>query len=249
MRADFRHATTSVKSNMNCPPDVLHLHPRFSPKNRRPTVKYAEASSMVRLRLGYSGSPQSCWPAIDIWRGLLAISKWTSRSWKVPSASLQSSMNLVSAACNATSYQQCGPGGCGGCAGGWESSPSPSCSAGRGGKKTKKLYIQLQHIWAGSRNRDIPEAISPELEKTVSFTVVGNKQWSWEFKAHATPFHSSKTKIRTLPRIENDSFLFFLPFLLTLHRPLSPLSHKRQGSVTRTTPISKLGQRSPKLCI
>lgn len=65
--------------------------------------------------------------------------------------------------CNVNSYQQCGPGGCGDCAEGLESSPSPSCSAENKIKYLVKpvisnifvlyLYMQLQYIWAGTKKK------------------------------------------------------------------------------------------------
>lgn len=77
--------------------------------------------------------------------------------------------------CNVNSYQQCGPGGCGDCAGGLESSPSPSCSAEKHkilGQTCNFKHFLIVPVYAATihlsrkkknKNQDMPEVILPQL--------------------------------------------------------------------------------------
>lgn len=95
--------------------------------------------------------------------------------------------SLVFAVCNVNSYQQCGPGGCGDCAEGLESSPSPCWSAGEP-KEEKNLVrsaisniflLYLQHIWAGKETyQDMPDVRTLTLRKKWGPILDSKQQWA-----------------------------------------------------------------------
>lgn len=153
----------------------------------RHTLKYAEASWMVRLLLGCCGSPQSNWPTITrreeedhghVWtpfhQQFVRVKPVRQVLPHRLSPQLCDPTLKYFWVCSVNSYLQYGPGGCADCAVGLESSPSPSCPENKY-LINRSLLIAHFLIWAVYPLQSICEGDQNSKYHRYSWDVSSNK--------------------------------------------------------------------------